>query len=142
MFIIISFFRPDLKSVISIPWKEFQIDDEIELCLMRRERNSLFAMPVDQYFPEVNEKHPYVDDKYTGHSNLNLASPRQVVRGIIARERYELEAQYREDKDEPEACFIEEALQYLSQRESGIGVHQQRFGVSGMIFGVFSRIYE
>lgn len=112
--------RPDLKSVISIPWKEFQVNDEIELCLMRRDRNSLFAMPVDQYFPEVNAKHPNVNDRFTSHSNLLLATPAQVVQGIIAKERFELEDQYRAEKDEPEACFIEEALQYLSQRESGI----------------------
>merc|ERR1712156_1090336 len=114
--------KPDLKSVISVPWKEFQINDEIELCLMRRERNSLFALPVDQYFAGVNEKHPSVNDKLTSYSNLVLASPGQVVNGIIARERYELEQQYRDEKDEPEACFIEEALQYLSQRESGIDI--------------------
>ena len=82
--------KPDLKSVISVPWKEFQINDEIELCLMRRERNSLFALPVDQYFAGVNEKHPSVNDKLTSYSNLVLASPGQVVNGIIARERYEL----------------------------------------------------
>jgi len=117
--------KPDLKSVISIPWKEFQINDEIELCLMRRERNSLFALPVDQYFAGVNEKHPSVNDKFTSYSNLVLASPGQVVNGIIARERYELEQQYRDEKDEPEACFIEEALQYLSQRESGIDITDQ-----------------
>jgi len=117
--------KPDLKSVISVPWKEFQINDEIELCLMRRERNSLFALPVDQYFAGVNEKHPSVNDKLTSYSNLVLASPGQVVNGIIARERYELEQQYRDEKDEPEACFIEEALQYLSQRESGIDITDQ-----------------
>ena len=42
--------------------------------------------------------------------------------GIIAKERFELEEQYRAEKDEPEACFIEEALQYLSQREAGIDI--------------------
>ena len=57
---------------------------------MRRERNSLFALPVDQYFAGVNEKHPSVNDRLTSYSNLVLASPGQVVNGIIARERYEL----------------------------------------------------
>merc|ERR1719262_1757098 len=97
---------------------------------MRRDRNSLFALPVDQYFPEVNAKHPNVKDRFTSHSNLLLATPTQVVQGIIAKERFELEEQYPEDiqeKDEPEACFIEEALQYLSQRESGIDIPKERF---------------
>ena len=34
--------------------------DEIELSLMRRDRNSLFAVPVDEYFPEINDKHPSI----------------------------------------------------------------------------------
>merc|ERR550532_1497857 len=114
--------RQDLKSVVSNPWKEFNAGDEIEMCLMRRERHSLFALPVDKYFAQVNEKHPNLGDKCNSYSNLVLASPSQVVQGIIFQERSELEAQYRDEKDEPEACFIEEALQYLSQRESGIDI--------------------
>ena len=114
--------RPDLKSVVSITWDEFNVHDEIEFRLMRRDRNSLFALPVEQYFPEVNEKHPSINDKLTSYSQLVMASPTQVARGIIAKERLELEDQYRAEKDEPEACFIEEALQYLSQRESGIDI--------------------
>ena len=62
----------------------------------------------------------------TSYSQLVLASPTQVAKGIIAKERFELEDQYRAEKDEPEACFIEEALQYLSQRESGIElIHEE-----------------
>jgi len=114
--------RPDLKSVVSITWDEFNVHDEIEFRLMRRDRNSLFALPVEQYFPEVNEKHPSINDKLTSYSQLVMASPTQVARGIISKERLELEEQYRAEKDEPEACFIEEALQYLSQRESGIDI--------------------
>jgi len=118
--------RPDLKSVVSITWDEFNINDDIEFRLMRRDRNSLFALPVEQYFPEVNDKHPSINDKVTSYSQLVLASPTQVAKGIIAKERFELEDQYRAEKDEPEACFIEEALQYLSQRESGIElIHEE-----------------
>jgi len=120
-----SIHRQDLKSVVSNPWKEFNAGDEIEMCLMRRERHSLFALPVDKYFAQVNDKHPNLGDKFNSYSNLVLASPSQVVQGIIFQERSELEAQYRDEKDEPEACFIEEALQYLSQRESGIDVPKQ-----------------
>jgi len=128
-----SIHRHDLKSVVSIPWTEFQVNDEIELCLMRRERNSLFALPVDQYFSGINDKHPNVEDKITSHSNLMIATPGQVVRGIIAKERYELETLYRDEKDEPEACFIEEALQYLSQRESGIDVIEPQYSIQETI---------
>ena len=39
---------------------QINVGDEIELSLMRRDRNSLFAVPVDQYFPEINERHPSI----------------------------------------------------------------------------------
>lgn len=120
--------RSDLKSVVSIAWKEFQLQDEIEFCLMRRERNSLFALPVDQYLPQFNEQHPNVNDELTSYSNLVLASPQQVGQRIIAMERKELERQYEEEKDEPEACFIEEALQYLTQRQSSIDLNDDGRG--------------
>ena len=103
---------------------------------MRRERNSLFALPVDQYFDGVNEKHPNVNDKLTSYSNLILATPGQVVQGITSRERYELEQQYRDEKDEPEACFIEEALQYLSQRESGIDITEHHSTITGKFWNL------
>lgn len=112
-------YRKDLKSVISVAWKEFHVGEEIEMHLMRRDRNSLFALPIDEYFPEVNQKHPNITQKNT-YSQLVTASPAQVAANIVARERFELENQYRIEGTEPEACFIEEALQYISERENGI----------------------
>jgi hypothetical protein len=41
------------------------VGEEIEMHLMRRERHSLFALPVDAYFPEVNDKHPNVAQRAT-----------------------------------------------------------------------------
>jgi len=114
-----SIYRKDLKSVISVAWKEFHAGDDIEMFLMRRDRNSLFALPVDDYFPEVNQKHPNINQRNT-YSQLVTATPAQVSSKIIARERYELENQFRLEGSEPEACFIEEALQYISERQDGI----------------------
>ena len=48
-----------------------------------------------------------------------LASPTEVARHILAREKSELEERYREEKGQPEACFIEEALKSLAEREQG-----------------------
>jgi hypothetical protein len=48
-----------------VAWKEFQIGDEIEMHLMRRDRYSLFALPVDTYFPDVNAKHPNIAQRAT-----------------------------------------------------------------------------
>ena len=44
--------------------------------------------------------------------------------------------QYRDEKDEPEACFIEEALQYLSQRESGIDITEHHSTITGKFWNL------
>ena len=46
-----------------------------------------------------------------------MASPTEVARHILAREKAELEERYREDEGQPEVCFIEEALKSLAERE-------------------------
>lgn len=125
--------RQDLKSVVSVAWKEFNVGEEIEMYLMRRERNSLFALPVDFYFPEVNLKHPNIADR-SNYSHLVTATPAQVAKHIIAREKYELENQYRAEKNEPEACFIEEALQYVSERENGIVLNSSQHNIKAESF--------
>ena len=48
-----------------------------------------------------------------------LASPTEVARHILGREKAELEERYREDEGQPEVCFIEEALKSLAEREQG-----------------------
>ncbi|TRY69969.1 hypothetical protein TCAL_02333 [Tigriopus californicus] len=114
----VAIFKQDLKSVVSLLHSDYNTGSEIEMRLMRRERSSLFAVPVGQYHPEINKKHPSVSMANNSYSQLLLASPFEVANEIIARERNELEEQYRCDKDEPESCFIQEALQYLTQREA------------------------
>jgi hypothetical protein len=82
-------------SVVSLVHSEIKIGDEIELHLMRRERNSLFAVPVDKYFADINNKHPSMSNQLNSYSNLILASPVEVAEKIISRERMELEMQLR-----------------------------------------------
>jgi len=110
--------KADLKSVVALTRDQINVGDEIELSLMRRERNSLFAVPVDAYFPEINERHPSISGVGNkSHSQLLLATPSEVARHILAREKAELEERYREDEGQPEVCFIEEALKALAERE-------------------------
>jgi len=115
--------REDLKSVVSVPWKEFKTKDEIEMKLMRRERNSLFALPVTQYRKDIDSKgHPDMNDKINSYSQLILASLEQIQKYITSREQAELEAKYIELKESDDAtiCYVEEALNYLNERQSGI----------------------
>ena len=91
--------------------------------LMRRERNSLFALPVTQYRKDIDSKgHPDMYDKINSYSQLVLASLDQIQTYITSKEQAELEAKYIELKESDDAtiCYVEEALNYLNERQSGI----------------------
>ena len=91
--------------------------------LMRRERNSLFALPVAQYRKEIDSKgHPDMNDKINSYSQLVLASLEQIQKFITSKEQAELEAKFIELKESDDAtiCYVEEALNYLTERQSGI----------------------
>ena len=115
--------REELKSVMSVPWKELKTNDEIEMKLMRRQRDSLFALPVTDYRKAFDDNgHPHLSDKINSYSQLVLASPEQVEKFITSKEQAELEAKYLDLKvsDDPTICYVEEALNYLSERQTGI----------------------
>ena len=115
--------REELKSVMSVPWKELKTNDEIEMKLMRRQRDSLFALPVTDYRKAFDDNgHPHLSDKINSYSQLVLASPEQVEKFITSKEQAELEAKYLDLKvsDDPTVCYVEEALNYLSERQTGI----------------------
>ena len=91
--------------------------------LMRRERNSLFALPVAQYRKDIDNKgHPDMNDKINSYSQLVLASLEQIQKFITSKEQAELEAKFIELKESDDAtiCYVEEALNYLTERQSGI----------------------
>lgn len=112
--------KNDLKSVVSLLHSDFNTGNEIEMVLMRRERESLFAVPVDKYNPDIEGKHPVMSQNWTSYSKIVTASPSEVTNIIIARESKELQEQFIEEKDEPEACFIEEAQGLLQNRQESV----------------------
>lgn len=125
--------KDDLKSVVSLLHEQINVGDEIEMTLMRRERHSLFAVPAARYSPVIEKRHPTLGQAFTAHSQLVLASPAEVADQILAREKRDLERQLREEGDQPEACFIEEALRYHAEREMGVIVHQEAAGLGGLM---------
>jgi len=108
--------KADLRSVVAVPQATLITGSKIEMKLMKRERNSLFAVPASadflDDFPAVNK--PGLDRSFV---KLLKATSLQVKDNILARERRELEKQWEEEKDQPEACFIQEALTLLTSRE-------------------------
>ena len=103
-----------LFSVVSVPMREFKMGEEIELTLMRRERNSLFALPVDEYFAQVNAKHPNIGESPNNFSQLVTADPQQVSNMILSREKSDLLVLLQELRDDPTVCYVEQALQMLA----------------------------
>ena len=108
--------KTDLRSVTVQTRHARNTGDTVSMTLMKRERNSVFAVPVNKNFladyPEVCQSG--VDPDFV---KIFTAAPDQVKTNIIDKERRELEKQWEEEKDQPESCFIQEALKLLQQRE-------------------------
>ena len=108
--------KTDLKSVIVTTRHARNTGDVVNMTLMKRERNSVFAVPADRNFladhPQISQGG--VDADFV---KMLTSAPDQVKTNIIDRERRELEQQWEEEKDQPESCFIQEALKLLEQRE-------------------------
>ena len=106
--------------------RQLKVGDTVDMRLMKRERHSLQPQPVTHaaksgspvssqlaqpaYLSQVGQDHVY--------SKLLLATPQDVGKFILHWERLELLEQWDKEKDCPEACFIQQALDLLSQRES------------------------
>ena len=85
--------------------------------LMKRDRESLIAVPADSdldttAFPTVADA-----GKNRRFIKMFVASASEVGANILARERRELEDQWRKEGNQPEGCFIQEALALLAKRE-------------------------
>ncbi|XP_076042831.1 E3 ubiquitin-protein ligase RNF10 isoform X2 [Oratosquilla oratoria] len=111
--------KEDLKSVTAVCHKEFSIGEEIELQLMRRERDLLVPIPAVAYSAETvcQPTRLYSKLPQQPYAKLLLASSDEVRNMIIGRERISLETQLADEGEAPEACFIQEALSLLDARE-------------------------
>ncbi|XP_035233234.1 RING finger protein 10-like [Stegodyphus dumicola] len=108
--------KTELKSVTLRIRKPFAVGDEITMCLMKREKGSLCAVPVFHQSSVLSTCYVHDDDFVTRFQKLLLANKSEIYE-IISREHLELETLYHEEKNTPEACFIESALQLLDERQ-------------------------
>lgn len=107
--------KNDLKSVVEITRSSYNLGDTINMCLMRREKNSLFATPVKSViqppttFLSVSENigNPI-------YSKLLIANVKDIV-NIIDCEYSELEFELNDNPDM--AADIKQALSELSKRK-------------------------
>lgn len=111
--------REDLKSVVSVLHPVMNINEAITFRLMKRQRGSFVAYPVNEHLekeinvPFLKMSNSYVQDTYC---KLLLAE-RTDVASIINRERQELNVLLAQDEDSAEKCFVESALELLNERQ-------------------------
>lgn len=123
-----SIYKSDLKSARVIKRaRECQVGDELELTLMFKPRVSKYAticLPVtslEQFIQDERAGLSYATEKYTDESSVFLKihahTPQQILDKVLKREREELERQLEAEKDQPEVCFVNEALTLLDERD-------------------------
>ncbi|XP_018392986.1 PREDICTED: RING finger protein 10 isoform X2 [Cyphomyrmex costatus] len=107
--------KNDLKSVVEITRKLFNLGETVNLCLMRREKNSLFAMPVKSALhPPTTFLSVLENADNQVYSKLLIANVNDIV-NIIECENSELELEL---KINPAmALDIKQALNELSKRK-------------------------
>ncbi|XP_056319361.1 RING finger protein 10 isoform X2 [Danio aesculapii] len=126
----------DLKSVVAMETRQYVSGNSITMCLMRREKGSLVALPSSQWV-KVEEPIQFGDVQLRSYSKLLLASRQQVL-GLLAEERMALQTQLSQEKDDPQACFIQSALLQLQEREETL-LKRRRRKTAGSVDGVDMR---
>lgn len=145
-----SIYKSDLKSVRVIKRaREYQVGDELELTLMFKPRVSKYAticLPVsalEQFnqderaglsYGQFEETEKYTDES-TVFLKIHAHTPQQILDKVLKREREELERQLDAEKDQPEVCFVNEALALLDERDFKIREQISQAGVkkSGIV---------
>lgn len=113
--------RKDLKSVVVVSSTSSKVGEEVTLRLMKRERKSWMVVPVsedDGYRSEAVPLSVNEPNLSIAYSKLLLAPPTE-VHNMLTLEKEVLDKMLKETSGEPEACFVEEALQLLSERTRG-----------------------
>ena len=112
-------------SVVALEHRQLKIGEIAEMRLMKRDRHSLSPRPVTydtsvSINKHVQQQAAYLTTAGENHvySKLLLATPRDVVELILRPEQKDLECQWEQEKECPESCFIEQALQLLAWRMS------------------------
>lgn len=115
-------YKSDLRSVISHSYINYSVGDEILMRLMIRKKG---CVEVESYKRDVSHTSevdadqplPLATSNYLlSQANLVIVDPSTVIIKITQRERNDLLAKLETDRNEPEVCFIEQAIGLLEKR--------------------------
>lgn len=111
--------RKDLKSVKLLNQIQYNTGNEITFQLVKRERGSTITMPVSEGTSRSSNTLLYVTEnqRTTVYSKLLLADHKNILK-IIEDEENELRCELSASENTPELCFVEEAVQLLSERRA------------------------
>ncbi|ODN00477.1 RING finger protein 10, partial [Orchesella cincta] len=97
--------KNDLKSVSFIPQIGVEIGTKMEMRLMVRMKDANTAFPLD--------KSDGWEDKFC---KILQVAPTAVIQNVLIHEKFELDFTFDADPFAPEACFIQQALNFLDER--------------------------
>lgn len=125
-----SVYKCDLKSARVIKnSREYKVGDEIEMQLVCKPRDLKYstvcvaASDIHQVVGTNNSVLSYetfakLPADCATYLKLHSYSPKRIHEMVIQREREELNKQLEAEKDQPEVCFVSEALVLLDEREA------------------------
>jgi len=108
----------DLKSVVLCERKKYSRLDNITLKLMRRSKDSLIPLPINEWDYEKTQLQIWNNHSFDASSKLMLASSKSIVDNVLLREKDILEYQLQEalaDQSGDE-CFIQLALDRINNK--------------------------
>lgn len=106
----------DLRSVVPKLYSNHSVDEEITMQLMFREKG---CVEIESY-KGIEHSSPRVGQSDNAEANLLIVNPTTVITEVVKREQDELMLKLDLDRDEPEVCFIEQAMDRLNRRIEGL----------------------
>lgn len=125
-------YKSDLRSVVSHSYINHCIDEEIVMKLMIRKKGCVEVEPYRTEPSQFEEQQATTSsDHYWSQANLVIVDALTVVANIAQRERKELLVKLDNDKDEPEVCFIQQALAWLDKRVEKLSQRSNTDNIQG-----------
>ncbi|CAF1637779.1 unnamed protein product [Rotaria magnacalcarata] len=116
-----SIYKQDIRSVRGIISRSLKPGDWITFRLMCRERGSVLFYPKRDFSNIVLKSEPehlIMKANTQQYAHLLSADDETILSEIIEKEKFELLKQLEDDGDQPEVCFIKQALEENNERET------------------------
>lgn len=119
-----SIYKHDIRSVRGIVSRSLKVGDWIRFRLMYRERGSVLFYPMNSIPNQLDSNHEperlICENNQQQFAHLLSANEQTILNEIIEKEKFDLLKQLEDDGEQPEACFIKQALEENNEREKFI----------------------